>query len=303
MKKIPTKTAKVKNQESTEVKDKAPSKSWFKIMRNPALPDLVRANKNVVILIMAIAYRARWNPKSINLHGLEIGEAICDYDNWGLTEREFRTAKSDAEKWGLATFKATNKGTIASLCNSDIFEIVPVANDEQNDGQTTSRATTNLEHRAVEQENIEQPTPLPPNGDLDGLSKLELESLKENGVEVGSSPELEKDHSGENDPVAQQLNSSTADSAGERSEPSYRVDPVKTQYPESVEEALAIKHSRPDMDELPDDALVAFIKPKLANGYFDAHGNPLAHWDLAFIAYAKQWKPKPRKSAPVHYRL
>ena len=47
----------------------------------------------------------------------------------GLTRQQYRTAKENLEKWKIATFKTTNKGTIALLLNNDFFDIN--ANDEQ----------------------------------------------------------------------------------------------------------------------------------------------------------------------------
>ena len=66
------------------------------------------------------------------------GEAmIGDWANYGMTEREYRTAKEILEKHGFATTKATGRGTIATLVNTRVFD----PNIEASDGQSDTRAT------------------------------------------------------------------------------------------------------------------------------------------------------------------
>ena len=40
-----------------------------------------------------------------------------------MTEQKYRTAKGLLGTWGFATFKGTNKGTIANLINTRVFDI------------------------------------------------------------------------------------------------------------------------------------------------------------------------------------
>ncbi len=117
---------------------------WFKASRNPHMSDIVKACPNAFILAYAIAYRTRWNQDAPNPFDLELGEAVCDYQNWGLTQQQFRTAKAKLEKWKIATFKSTNRGTIGRLVNTELFDVVGSRSNEQNN----EPATTYQEQRA-----------------------------------------------------------------------------------------------------------------------------------------------------------
>ncbi len=115
--------------------------SWVKFKRSKATEELLK-DHNAWALLSLIAYRAR-RTNEFNIHNLKPGEALIgDHEACGLTQREYRTAKKNLEMWNLATFKATNKGTIAKLINSDIFDINLDDNDKQVDSQTTSKRQT-----------------------------------------------------------------------------------------------------------------------------------------------------------------
>jgi hypothetical protein len=140
--------------ESTPIpKESQEPHGWFKAWRHDDALELIRANPKAFILAYIIAYRARWNTSGFNRYGLLPGEAmIGDYANYGMTEQEYRTSKLLLEKANFATFKATNKGTIASLCDSRLFEVLSAPTNDQNNGQPTDsqrtangRVTTNQE--------------------------------------------------------------------------------------------------------------------------------------------------------------
>lgn len=92
------------------------------------------------LLLTQIAYRARRTADGVNPYNLAPGEAMLgDYANCGLSERRARTVKDKLAKWGLATFRATNRGTIAKLCNSAVFDANIETRDEQDDRPETSQ--------------------------------------------------------------------------------------------------------------------------------------------------------------------
>lgn len=138
---------------------------FFKIKRNAETRELMQ-RPNEFVLLTQIAYRAKrtYGP---SIYDLTIGQALIgDYKSIGLTERKYRTAKKNLEKWGFATFKATNKGTIAKLINSKVFDTNPEAKDEQTAEQATSRrrasdeqATTNNNVKNVKNGNNSRPIP------------------------------------------------------------------------------------------------------------------------------------------------
>ncbi len=116
--------------------------TFVKMLRSPAAKNL-RKHPNEFTLAAGIADRARRSNDVFSEHNLELGEALIgDYKSFGMTERKYRTAKKRLEKWGIATFKATNKGTIARLTDTRVFDINVTESDEQVDRQATNRRRT-----------------------------------------------------------------------------------------------------------------------------------------------------------------
>lgn len=100
---------------------------------------------NAFSLFTLMARRARRQDGIDPRSGVQLQAGECllgDYAASGLTRREYRTAKNDLQKAGLATFKATNKGTIGRIINSDIYDINVEECGQQNDKQAASKTTT-----------------------------------------------------------------------------------------------------------------------------------------------------------------
>jgi hypothetical protein len=71
-----------------------------------------------------IALRARRSDAMYSSIFLKANQALVgDREKLGLSEQEYRTAKKKLQKWGLATFKPTNKGTIATLTSTNVYDI------------------------------------------------------------------------------------------------------------------------------------------------------------------------------------
>jgi hypothetical protein len=106
------------NNDSTNA-DLPPTKpSYVKMMRSPDLDELMETAPLAFVLAAKIARRACFQP-GISLNGLQPGEAfVGDFKKCGLSERQYRAAKEQLSKWGFATFKPTNKGTIARLIDT-----------------------------------------------------------------------------------------------------------------------------------------------------------------------------------------
>jgi len=136
--------------------------AFIKLVRSKEAEELMK-KPDAFLLLTQIALRAR-RSNDLSVDNLKIGEAkIGDYKNIGLTERRYRTAKRDIQAWGLATFKATNRGTIAKLANKRVYDINEEAKDEPNDRQETSwrrsgdeLETTNKNIRIKEYKNKEK---------------------------------------------------------------------------------------------------------------------------------------------------
>ena len=115
----------------------ASTHGWFKAIRGTETTELLKANKNAFLLLFVIALRAQ-RTTAFNRCNLKPGEApIGDYSNCGMTEGEYRTAKKNLQQWRFATFRATNRGTIATLMDTRIFDVNLEQSDEQNDTRTT----------------------------------------------------------------------------------------------------------------------------------------------------------------------
>jgi len=115
-------------------------------------------------LAYVIAYRAQYSDK-FNVLGLEQGEALLgDSAKYGMSQREYRTAKEKLSKWQFATFKTTNKGTIGKLSDTRLFNPSNIPTDNQNDNREANdrqacdnqATTTNKDKKDKEGEEIPQ---------------------------------------------------------------------------------------------------------------------------------------------------
>jgi hypothetical protein len=144
------------SEDNPQPKKRKPGASWFKSFRSEDAIELIRSNKNALVLAFVIAIRARWKTTGFHRFDLQPGEALLgDYQSYGMTEREYRTAKENLSEWKFATFRTTNRGTIGKLTDTRLFSVLQNQNDGQNAKQTTDerrtddeQTTTNLEgHR------------------------------------------------------------------------------------------------------------------------------------------------------------
>ena len=116
-------------------------KGWIKLHRSSETLELLK-KPNEFSLYTMIAIRAK-RTGDFNVHNLEVGEALIgDHQSCGLTQRQYRTAKKNLETWGVATFKATNKGTVARLLDTRIYNINIEQSDNPSDKQDDNPATS-----------------------------------------------------------------------------------------------------------------------------------------------------------------
>ncbi|MEN6384374.1 MAG: hypothetical protein ABFD79_04175 [Phycisphaerales bacterium] len=118
---------------------------YIKYKRGYQTDELQRKYPNAFLLLAQIARRAR-RTNEPNAEGLSIGEAeIGDYKLAGIKkEQPYRTAKKILERLGLVTFRGTNKGTIAKLISTDIYDINAEPTNEQVNEQTTDNERTDV---------------------------------------------------------------------------------------------------------------------------------------------------------------
>lgn len=118
--------------------------TYIKFIRSQVFWDLIKIHPHAYLLLSVIAQRARRSFSDNDIHGLNPGEAfIGDYKNYGMKEHQYRAAKKCLTESGLATFSATNKGTVAKIMNTAIYDINIEDKSECENRQTTGDKTGN----------------------------------------------------------------------------------------------------------------------------------------------------------------
>jgi len=143
----------------TQPASSQPAGDWFKTFRSDEFDELIHANPLAFTLAAVIASRARYR-QGFNADGVERGEAwIGDYRKCGMTRQQYRTALSQLIKWHFVTTRPTNKGTVARLIDTRIFDPLNCASNQQNNQTPTTKqppsnhqATTNEERKKEKKE-------------------------------------------------------------------------------------------------------------------------------------------------------
>ena len=98
------------------------SNGFVQLVKGEEFLELIKRSPLAFALLSIIAHRARRTDSKINK--LKVGEAmIGDYKNYGMTKQNYRTAKKILQNCNLVTLKVTNKGTIAKLIDTSIYDI------------------------------------------------------------------------------------------------------------------------------------------------------------------------------------
>jgi hypothetical protein len=97
-------------------------KKFIQMIKSQETIELMR-DRNAFVLLAQIACRAK-RTNEFSVHHLDKGEALIgDYKKIGLTRGQYREATNRLTKYGFITIRTTNKGTIAKLINSEVFDI------------------------------------------------------------------------------------------------------------------------------------------------------------------------------------
>lgn len=125
------------------IMEKPTNSSFIMFMKdNTDFEYLVEQRPTAFALLAIIAKRARRTLDHPDPN-LQIGEAyIGDYKKYGVTEQIYRTDKDYLQRFGFATFRATNKGTIARLIKQTIFNI-NIEKQRTEPQASNGQATTN----------------------------------------------------------------------------------------------------------------------------------------------------------------
>ncbi len=173
------------------------------MMREPA-EALLKADPRAFMLLVLIACRARWNSDAVNIHGLQVGEALIgDHKAAGLTRQQYRSALRRLENYGFITSRATPKGTTAKLTSGEVFSLTPPPTSaktrrvnlqkrreharstrkEKGKNQPPEQPTVSRCKTALEQP-PEQPTPNHHPTNAQPLTKKEIRKQRNNVVDV-----------------------------------------------------------------------------------------------------------------------
>jgi len=124
---------------------------YIMLIRSELVLRLIKNRPSAYLLLTQIALRVK-RSDGLTLDNLSVGEAyIGDFRTYGVTEQVYRSDKKFLEKYKLATFKPTPRGTIAKLVNTDIFDVNLVhPTNEQTSGQRNDNGvlTTNKNDRS-----------------------------------------------------------------------------------------------------------------------------------------------------------
>jgi hypothetical protein len=108
--------------------------------------ELLEEDPKAFLLLAQIASRARRTAARYSRVVLNVNQAfIGDPQTIGLSRQEYRNAQKRLTRYGLATFKPTNQGTIATLISVEVYDI----NAEE---ITTQEKPTTLSMKKTEKE-------------------------------------------------------------------------------------------------------------------------------------------------------
>lgn len=99
---------------------------------------IAKGRHREVILLSVMAMRARRADDPVT--GLKAGQCFLgDIGSLGMTEKQYRVAKKNLEKFGLASFKGASQGTVGTILNTEVYDINASEQGEQRADEGRSR--------------------------------------------------------------------------------------------------------------------------------------------------------------------
>ena len=126
---------------------------------------------NHLFYIIALRASRKGNP----VLGLKPGDAMLgDYKNYGMTRQQYRTALKNLCEWGYIKLNLTNKGTIATICTTDVYDL----NFNEPNHQTTIQQPSSNHQTTIQQpsDNHQVTT----NNNNKNINNINNEIIKEN---------------------------------------------------------------------------------------------------------------------------
>lgn len=99
---------------------------FVKMMRSPDALELLERLPLAYALASVIALRTRFMPGQ-SLKGLNPGECFLgDHEKYGMSRAQYRYALKQLKKWEFVATRTTNRGTIAWLTDTRLFDVLNV---------------------------------------------------------------------------------------------------------------------------------------------------------------------------------
>lgn len=120
-----------------------PNNGYVALFRSQATYELLKGDHKAFVLLTFVALRVRWSDGGLNMDGVEVGQAFLgDHREYGMTRGQYREALGRLARYGmLSAIRTTNRGTVVTLGNLDIYDPVMGAGNHQDDQPHGHQAT------------------------------------------------------------------------------------------------------------------------------------------------------------------
>ena len=150
--------------------------------------DLLERDPDAYMLLSQIALRARRFDDQYGSMPLKANQALIgDHKKLKLSRDRYRRATNRLEKYGIATFQSTNKGTIATLIDTTVFDIN--ANDSASTFSIKAPSTLSMKNLETTPSNHHQETNKTPSNNHQKSIQQPLTRMKEGNKETTTTSE------------------------------------------------------------------------------------------------------------------
>lgn len=133
------------------------SQGFVKLFREKGI-ELLEADPQAFLLLTQIAMRARRTDREYSMIPLKANQAFLgDHKKAGLSRQQYRNAQKRLAKYGLSTFEPTNKGTIATLTSTEVYDINAEPETLLNKPTNSSMKTEKNEPTQTQQTSMTKP--------------------------------------------------------------------------------------------------------------------------------------------------
>lgn len=141
------------NSNENLIAESSVTRPWTKVHHEEAL-ELSENDPLAFLLLSQISFRALRKDSPYNKHKLKPGQALIgDFWKLAMTEQQYRDVKYRIEFiYKLATFQGTNKGTIATLTSTKVYDINLPSEERTKERTKNEQRTTNQECKNVREE-------------------------------------------------------------------------------------------------------------------------------------------------------